>query len=89
MDFLNPALLDELKPSDMSLEELKKIVGPFYEYNEDVKNGRVNARTLQSRDISKIDIKEVFSINVYNLNVRESANQKRRAIELEQRKRRE
>ena len=62
----------------MEIDELKKIVGPFYEYNEDIKDGKINARNLTNREIFKIDIKSVFSINSYNLSVRESEYQKRK-----------
>lgn len=54
----------------MKLEDLQKIVGPFYEYNADIRLGRINAKTLEARDIKKVDIKNIFSNNIYNLNVR-------------------
>ena len=46
-----------MKPENMEVEDLKKIVGPFYEYDVNVKLGKVNARNMEPREIIKIDIK--------------------------------
>lgn len=62
----------------MDIEDLKKIVGPYYDYNHHVRLGKINPRTLEHRDIKKIEFKNVFSTNAYNLNIRENANQKRK-----------
>jgi hypothetical protein len=73
----------------MDLEDLKKLVGAWYSYNEDIQRGRVNARNLQPREITKVNIKEVFSANTYNLEVREKYNKDRRDFNAAQRKKRE
>jgi hypothetical protein len=36
----------------MSEEELRKIVGPRYDYDEDVCKGKLNARNLEQRNIT-------------------------------------
>ena len=33
----------------MDEEDLKKIVGPFYNYNAEIKHGKINARNNQTR----------------------------------------
>ena len=70
--------MEEIKPEEMGIEELKKVVGPFYEYDERIKVGKINARNMEPREIIKIDIKETLSVNIYSLNAREGANRKRR-----------
>lgn len=70
----------------MDEEELKKIVGPFYDFNEDTKLGRVNARNMQPREITKVSLKDAVSVNIFSLEVREGANRKRREFWIQQRR---
>ena len=44
LEFFDPDLVEAIKPEGMEIEELKKIVGPFYEFNEGHKEGKINVR---------------------------------------------
>lgn len=57
-----------------------KIVGIRYDYDEETRYGRVNARTLQKREIFEVDIKNIFALNVASLQMKELANKERRIL---------
>jgi hypothetical protein len=54
-----------------------------------MKNGRVNVRSMQPREIERIALKDVFVTNANNLEIREKANINRRQFIAEQRRKRE
>jgi hypothetical protein len=74
---------------EISEENLQSIVGKRFEYNEDIRLGRMSVKTFEKREICAIDIKTVFSLNSATLQSKELANQQRRWEETAARKRRE
>lgn len=64
-------------------------MGKKYEYDEDVRTGRISSRNLEKREIVPIDIKTIFTLNTSNLQSREIQNRQRRIEDSERKARRE
>lgn len=65
----------------MTEEDIQNIVGPRYDYSEEVRLGRFNLKASERREIYNIDFKTVFNINTSNLQTKEQANYQRRIEE--------
>lgn len=59
-------------------EEIKRIAGEYYDYNADIKEGRLSLKSNEKRQIYKIEFKNVFSVNPSTLHSKEVDNRERR-----------
>jgi len=62
----------------MSKDELLRIVGPHYEYDNYVMEGKTNIKTMEPRFMYNIDFKTFFSVDTGRLCLKESLNQRRK-----------